>query len=118
MSTEGTDTRTGATTIDPGRLYTVPELAELTGESRRYFWWLRRSRQIAVVEMPGKRLRIRGSDWLEFVEDSVIPAELLAPLAESEPEPETRPVATRRKRPPRRVKVPARRAAWKDRVGI
>ena len=110
-----TDTGTPAGAVEPGRAYTVPELARLAGESAGYLWRLTRERRLAVVRMPGKRQRIRGSDWLDFVAASVVPA--VRPDPDPEPEAESKPEAPRRERAPRRPAA-ERRDGWRGRVGI
>lgn len=116
-----TDTDTPAGEVEPGRAYTVPELARLANESAGYLWRLTRERRLAVVRMPGKRQRIRGRDWLDFVAASVVPAVRPdpdpEPEAESKPEPRPAAEAPRRERAPRRP-VAERRDGWRGRVGI
>lgn len=110
-----TDTDTPAGAVEPWRAYTVPELARLANESAGYLWRLTRERRLAVVRMPGKRQRIRGRDWLDFVAASVVPA--VRPDPDPEPEAESKPEAPRRERAPRRPAA-ERRDGWRGRVGI
>ena len=107
--------------IEPGRLYAVPELARLIGEPPDYLWRLARGRKLTVVRLPGKRMQIRGADWLRLVRASVIRAEGAGEEKgeAGASEPESKPAAGQGGRPKReRAPVVVRRDNWRGSWGL
>lgn len=117
----GTISGTEAGRVVPHRLYAVPELARLIGESPEYLWRLARGKKLTVVKLPGKRMQIRGADWLRLVAASVVKAEAEGEESvEGEAGRTPKGPKTERPRTPRPLAVGAmsRRDDWKERVGL
>ena len=101
-----TDTDTPAGAVEPGRAYTVPELAVVVGHSPGHIRGLCRAKLVEHRRSgPGPRARvtITGAQWLDYQKWLTRPAtgRKAAGVGATPPAPSHRPPAVVAPRPPR-----------------